>query len=360
MDNSVCNFRVLKNPNQRYANTINLVFFRAFPLTKNFSTYVNGLKNWKQMKSKLFPDSQMQIFIDSVIANDAEVWKILESIDARIYLFDCPDYKLDKEFHIGLFGAMVRFYPMFDINTHPLKVAHFQDIDLYGDEYSTLTNIYKASTTKLKHKLSILIQKNKIFEDDVISKYFFDEHFGYPWITAGRFSMFEKIPFKIWEDFLKETDSNKKMKTRYELNKFKIKKEHLNFSYGIDEIFLNYCVLDWLINNNKTIGIIVDFKISYPFYYLKDLIYKNPHSKKMLDYILQKNQSISESLNEIDKFGKHVQNSSDRFYEIIEKYPNWLEKKNTLKILSWFKGYSERTCILVIHNNKVIEIKDID
>jgi hypothetical protein len=55
MNNSVCDLELIYNPSKKYANTVNLVFFRAIPITKSFHKYIDGLKKWKQIK-KHFPD----------------------------------------------------------------------------------------------------------------------------------------------------------------------------------------------------------------------------------------------------------------------------------------------------------------
>ena len=157
MDNDICKFTILDSPSRKYANTVNLVFFRAVPLYKNFQKYVDGLKRWKGYMEKYYPESQLQIFIDKTIASDSSIQTILNKMDARIYLFDCPEYKRDETFHIGLFATMVRFYPMFDINTHPLKIAHIQELEPDEESIYRFGDMERVSRMKFTHKFILFI-----------------------------------------------------------------------------------------------------------------------------------------------------------------------------------------------------------
>jgi len=367
MENDICNFTIIESPTRRYANTVNLVFFRAIPLYKNFQKYIDGLKRWKGYMTKYYPDSQLQIFVDKTIAADPVIQPILEKMNARIYLFDCPEYKIDDTFHIGLFATMMRFYPIFDINTRPLKIAHVQELEPDDDFVYRFALMDKASRMKFNNKLTFLYAGRRIFEEIDGFGFSFGENINYPWIIAGRFTLFEKIPFELFKNFLHDIDSGKKFFNKYQNNieGVKIKKEHGNYSFGVDEMFLNFIILPWLIENDKNIGIQLDYKISYPVYYMKEKIRVHPKSAMMLNYILQKNQSVSQSLSDFDNLfyrngkSERAKQCADRFYQILEKYPEWLGSQQSGIILSLYKGYIERVCVVVVRNNVIVEIKDI-
>lgn len=366
MENDICNFTVLENPSRKYANTVNLVFFRAFPIYKNFQKYIDGLKQWKKYMEKYYPESQLQIFIDKTIANDSAIQTILKKMDARIYLFDCPEYKIDDTFHIGLFATMLRFYPIFDINNHSLKIAHIQELEPDDEFVYRFEVMDKASRSKFNNKLSFLYGGRRIFEEIKGFGFSFGEDINYPWIVAGRFTLFEKIPFDLFKNFLNDINSGKKFFNKYEHTQenTKIIKEHGNYSFGVDEMFLNSVLLPWLIENNKNIGIQLDYKISYPVYYMRENIKRHPKSMMIFNYILQKNQSVLDSLKDFDSLFYRNTNSqrakecADRFYEILEKYPNWLGPRQSSIILSLYKGYIERVCVVVVRGNVIVEIKD--
>ncbi len=89
-----------------------------------------------------------------------------------------------------------------------------------------------------------------------------------------------------------------------------------------------------------------------------------------MNYILQKNQTIYKSLKEIDdmfyseSYTAHTvteksKDVSNRFYQIVEKYPTWLGRGCTKLLLTVFKGFESRVCMLVVKDNKLIEVKDM-
>jgi hypothetical protein len=367
MENTVCEFEILQNPSKKYASTVNLVFFRAYPLTKNFQNYVNGLSKWKTY-IKYFPDCQLQIFIDDSIINNKKIQNLLKDIKARVYYFKCPKYFSEDNYHLGLFGTLIRFYPMFDINTHSLKVAHIQDIepiDIDNDYIKTCESFNKIGN--MSHGAALVYNPMKFFDENYYTnKYKFDNDIYYPWILAGKFSVFDKVPFKIFTDYLEDIENGKKFYNMYEHIGKDIKKiEHGKYSFGIDESFLNNIYLEYLIKNDMTIGIFIKYKLINPIYQLENKVLKHKDSKNIFKYILDKEGDIGDliktfynlfnSKNETEM----LIDPSKRFYEVIEKYPNWLGNHASNLILTFFKNYIYRECIILIKDNKVIDIKDL-
>lgn len=370
MENPICDFQIIETPNRKYANTVNIVFFRAIPLTKNFQKYVDGLKNWKVIMKKYYPESQLQIFVDRSIATDPEIEKILFNMDARVYLFECPEYLRDDKFHIGLFGTMIRFYPFFDVNTRPMKIAHIQELEPGKDSLHTFEDMNKVSLMKFNHNLGIIYDSHDLFE--IPPKYKdqlkFENGIPFPWIFAGRFIAMTKIPFSLWSDFIKDIEHGKQFYNKYLITQKNIAtiKEHGNFSFGVDESFLNEVYLKWLVDNNYGIGIILRYKISYPIYYLLESLKKNNKTLKFINYILQKNHtSLQKALIDFDDlFYKHENSkkaidSAPRFYEVLEKYPEWLGVPQSKLIKTIFDGYLSRTCIIIVKDRKLLEVRDI-
>jgi hypothetical protein len=370
MDNPICDFQIIESPNRRYANTVNVVFFRAIPLTKNFQKYVDGLKNWKMIMPKYYPESQLQLFVDKSIASDPEIQKVLFDLNARIYLFECPDYLREDQFHIGLFGTMIRFYPFFDINKHPMKIAHTQELEPDPDSLYRFEYVNKASLMKFETDLGVIYDSHDFFEEPINYKNQtrFENGLHFPWMSAGRFTAMTKIPFSLWSDYVKDIENGKKFYNRYvhTSGRKAIVKEHGNFSFGVDESFLNEVYLKWLIKNNYGIGIVLIYKISYPLYYLREKIKKDSRSVKIFSYILQKNyNNFNTAYQDFDNLfysnekSKKAIESAPRFYEVIEKYPNWLGVPQTTFLLKVCKGYLSRICIVVIKDNNIVEIRDL-
>jgi hypothetical protein len=327
MENSVCKIKTLYTPNRRYANTVNLVFFRAIPLTKNFNEYVDGLRDWKEY-IKVFPDSQLQVFIDKAISMDEEVMGILHNLDARIYLFECSDYLIKDGFHIGLFGTMLRFFPMFDINTHAMSVAHMCDLEPGPDTLQSMSLISRLSGMKGP---SMIYESKFIYTKIFDSQQTLKSGVPFPWVAAGKFAAFNKVPFSLLTTFLENIKKNKKFYNRFEgrTNPDNIQREHGNFSYGIDEMFLNHIYLPWLIKNKAIIVIVIKKVNPESFVRVASKhIYKQKESKRHFEYILKKNQSITKSIGDFisifdDGVTKENEPISLRFIETLKKHPGW-------------------------------------
>lgn len=370
MENEICNFTILQNPSRKYANTVNIVFFRAIPLTKNFQKYVNGLKDWKGLMKKYYPESQLQIFVDKSIVSDPDVQKILVNLEARVYLFECPEYLRKDQFHIGLFGTMIRFYPFFDINTKPMRIAHIQELEPGKESLPTFEDMNKASLMNFKHNVGIIYYSPNSFEipPGYDEQHMFESGTPYPWMYAGRFVAMTKIPFFIWSDYVKDIQSGKQFYNKYAAAQHvkTVIKEHENFSFGVDESFLNEVYLKWLIKNNYAIGIILDYKISYPVFYLVDKLKRDKRTLPFLNYILQKNHtSLNKAIDDFDDLfyvheqSKKARESAPRFYQLVERYPDWLGIGQSTFVKKVFDGYLSRKCVIVIQNNKIVDIRDL-
>jgi len=372
MDNSICGFHIIESPNRRYANTVNLVFFKAYPPSKNFQIYIDGVKEWNRYM-KRYPNSQLQIFIDKHIADDQSILKILESLNARIYIFECPEYLADNGYHRGLFATLIRFFPMFDVNTHAMTTAHFQELEPTEHSVPTFDAIDRFSRIKTSVDMGVVYLVTNIYKKGFDGQRFFEENIPYPWMLAGRFCATTKVPFKLLEHYLDGIKNGVKFRGRYDdstSEKVRIDSRHGKYTFGIDETFLNALYLPWLMENGYGIGIVIHYYISDLFYYCKEIILADKRSKDLMNYILQKNQTIYKSLKEIDdmfyseSYTPHIvteksKDVSNRFYQTVEKYPTWLGRGCTKLLLTVFKGFESRVCMLVVKDNKLIEVKDM-
>lgn len=202
------------------------------------------------------------------------------------------------------------------------------------------------------------------------------EGIPYPWIIAGRWSALEKAPFKLVEDFLEKIDNGDKHFNRYtsklkvEVFGYRVIPEHGDFSFGVDETFLNLIYLPWLIKAGRKIGLIMIYVITEPIYYNKERILKDRHSKNCFDFILQKNQTVYASIKEFlnlfyEPEKKKIELTESkkqvvtRFYQVIKKYPNWLGASLTKFLLHSFQDKHHVICMIVVQNNKLVEILEL-
>lgn len=362
MDNPICDIKVLYSPNRKYANTVNLVFFRAYPLYKNFEIYVEGLKKWKEYM-KIYPESQIQIFIDEDVAGNERVMKIIEELNPRVYLVKCSDFLVTDKYHIGIFPMFWRMFPMFDIYKHPFKAAHSQELEPDKDDIRWFK--YMNACGNLKYPdLGFIYRSIDFFTNEEISDITFEEGIRYPKVFGGRIITRHQAPFKLLTDFFEKVTRGDKIVQLYEENR--VKKEHGKYRFGIDESFLNTDFLKWYVSNGLVIGIFTTYTPSYPMYFRDKYIRKNPKSKEILDYILQKKQNLETSLRQFDKLfymneppktiSDYTKECAERFYQVVEKYPNWLGKEHSFLIEKAFKGAIFKECLILTKNKKIIDV----
>jgi len=362
MENSVCELHVLDNPTRKYANTVNLVFFRAYPLYKNFEIYVDGLRKWKEYK-KIYPDSQIQVFIDEDIAGNAMIVNIIKELDARIFLVKCPDFLVTEKYHIGIFPMFWRLFPSFDIYKHPFKVAHTQELEPDAQDIRWFK--YMNACGNLSYPdLGLVYRSINFFTTENVTDVKFEKQIYYPKIFGGRVIVRKQAPFELLTNFFTKVNRGDKLRQMYETDK--LKKEHGKYAFGIDETFLNTDFLNWYVDQNLAIGIFTTYTPSYPLFYRGNAIRKHPKSKEILDYILQKKQSVSESLKQLDKlfyieepkaeYPEYTTECAKRFYEVVEKYPAWLGKEHSLLIEKAFKGAVFKECLILTKQRKIVDV----
>lgn len=363
MDNNICDFETLQSPNRRYAKTVNISFFKAMPTTKDFKIYIDGLRRWKEYK-KLFPECQIQFFVDEYVGSVPEFQQLFQEIGARVYKFECPDYLRKDNFHIGLFGTMLRFFPTFDVNKHALSVAHIQELEPSTDDdikHLTTMNAVGSKNMDVAFFYAAPMSYDVDYRETPI---LIEKSVPFPHVLAGRCAFKEKVPFSLFSKFLKQVNSGKKFEVKYKFTP--PKPEHGKYSFGVDEMFLNAIVLPYLISQGKGIGIVLHYTISETLYYMRSKIQKDKRTLGYLNYILNENHTSTQSgMRDFDVlFYKktdtpRAKECAPRFYALIEQDPDWLGKENTYFILKAFRGYIKRDCVLVVRNRQIEKILDL-
>jgi len=366
MENPVCNVEVIVNPNRKYANTVNLAFFRAYPLYKNFEIYVEGLKNWKEYK-KNYPDSQIQIFIDKSIEEDESIMKIIKDLDARVYVLTCPEYVIHEKYHIGLFPTLWRFFPCFDIYKHAFKAAHVQELEPAKEDIVWFK--YMDYLGKLKYDGLGLVYRGSNFYSLTHTKQKFETHIRYPPMFGGRFIVRHQAPFTLLTDFLESINKRNKPVNIYKHHK-KATEEHGNYNFGVDEAFLNYVFLDWYIDNGFVIGVYTRFNLYKMLYHtFGRIFYSENNSTTAMNYILHKKQNLSKSIDDFEKmfksdlpkeYSEYEKQCARRLFFIIEKYPNWLGPQVSTLVDKVFKNVIFSNCVIFIKNREIVDVKYFD
>jgi hypothetical protein len=133
LKNDICNFEVLFDINYNKVNILSTCFFKMDKHYKNFNIYIKGIKkiiNMVNNQDKYY----LRIFIDEHIKNDENIFNILKSSNKiQIVLFTCEKYIKDK-YHIDVFGALVRLFPIFDFENNDSETVIIIDVDLKDDD----------------------------------------------------------------------------------------------------------------------------------------------------------------------------------------------------------------------------------
>jgi hypothetical protein len=154
LPNDICSFTILRNKSLLVpgVNALVSVFFKRDTYYKNFDIYTRGLS--KVLK---FVDDPKQndpkkpfiyvLFIDKHVADDKSIRSMIDKTKLCVpILFEAPKYMVN-DYHIDLFGTLIRFFPMFNYNNNPFNAVICIDIDLHGEDYVRLKNLMR-----FKHK----------------------------------------------------------------------------------------------------------------------------------------------------------------------------------------------------------------
>lgn len=249
--NDICNFEVLSKIHllKPKVNIITSVFFKREQYYKNYAIYTKGLDRvLKFVDDKRYNDLAKGgfvyvLFIDTHVANDSVIRAKIDACRNCVpVLFGCSEY-IVNDYHVDLFGTLVRFFPLFNFEKNPCDIVICIDIDLHGEDYIRLKNLMKY-----KHK--------GITAAGDIARYFY---MGInPYIYAGLMCFNQKkLDHDIIMNFIKNADKIE--------SKGNYGKRDTTYGYGIDEIFLN----EYLLPKIGNVNIIIDYQISYFLFHSK-------------------------------------------------------------------------------------------
>ena len=358
LKNNICNFELLfdYNDNIKY-NLLSTCFFKMSNHYKNFNVYINGLKRLiKLLESQ--NDYMLRIFIDEHIKSDLEIYNILKSSKkVQIVVFKCTSFIINN-YHIDVFGALVRLFPVFNFINNDSKDVIVIDIDLNDEDI-----------IKLKKLITHKTEEKEIIGMGTVDKLLINKI--RPHFYCGLIGFYNnKYDSEIITNFINNA-SNIKDKGLYG-------KREKPYGYGTDELFLNeYFIFS---NNNSfiknvSIGILLNYDINWFLYqYKKDLIMEssantNKNLKLIVGKFYKPNMSNEQMFNLIDKFIYQVNSNnpnkiyiSKQFYELI-KYLNfknleWFDLDQIKLIYKYFNNIID--CLAIIYfNTNNLDIYDV-
>ena len=229
LENVICNFEIISNWNKSIKyNILSTCFFKMNSHYKNFLIYINGLKKLIKMIENQ-NNYYLRIFIDEHVKSDSNIFNILiKSKKVQIVLFKCSKY-LDNNFHIDVFGALVRLFPLFDFDNNDALNVIITDIDLNNEDLNKL-KIVMNYKTNIKEIIGM-----GMIDKLLITKY-------RPHFFCAVFAVFnKKFNKSIITDFIKNASNI--IDTGFYRKRLKA------FGYGTDELFIN----DYFLYKNSSI-----------------------------------------------------------------------------------------------------------
>ena len=253
LENPICKLKPLfKIDYRKKQNIVSACFFKIYGGGyKNFSKYTNGIVILSKYIDKNMKDFRLRLFIDRSIYDDNDIMKILNKLNIDLVLYECTDFKLKKIYHKGLFGTLVRFFPLFDFPNNDANIVINSDIDYTNDLFFAGNNyifyknnekILKKSEVYILYKSNFYITRKKKNFENIYNGYLFT------YVLAGVLMGFNKMDNKLIVNFLKNVENSNKKLTFYSDKKLNQK---TNFIFGVDEYFTSVILKKYIIREKK-------------------------------------------------------------------------------------------------------------
>ena len=247
-------------------NVLTCSLFTTEDAYRIFNQYIGDFKRFLKQTEHL-KTFEVRVYTDDT-AKDIVLEAAGDNPRVTVLHYDCPQFREGKG-HVGMFGTLVRFLPMFE----DLDVVWSSDIDIpsrYLDKY--------------------LLDKSKN-ADFMISTYVCYEKKVWGTnntILAGRFISRIQFPRALLTRYLNMISAGKLSDKIEEINVQNTRKKPSQFPYGMDELFLNTYVYNWLKAHASTVLVQKEYLDFGIIFRLKDAERKN----LLLDYYYRPSHKV--------------------------------------------------------------------
>lgn len=217
---------------------LSCAFFTMKSAYRGFNKYEYQLRNMIE-NSRVLKGFETRIYTDDTGA-DVAIQIAEKYADVSVYHFDCPEFR-DTVGHIGTFGTLVRFLPMFEKG---LSTVFITDIDV-----AYQNNWFSNSVIKLVSKYDVFAENRICYERR-------------PWNTTRKYPFVAyrmifnvTFPKRILTHYITKladgsyADAVKNV-NEYNINSSKPKPANDIFPYGMDEFFINMVLYEYIKRNN--------------------------------------------------------------------------------------------------------------
>jgi len=248
LKNDICEFEPLFELNtSKRQKIVSTVFFKMQENAyKDFSEYTEGIQNLSKYVQKKMKGFRIRLFIEASIYEDEDIMSLLTSLkNIDLVLYHCSDYVRNGKYHKGLFGTIVRFFPMFNFPNNDASSVIISDIDYNRSSYveKFLGPVYKL----------FLKCKNKGLDHGGIGKDYTavsgKKGFFEPYWISDRQVNWKRLDKKVLINYIKNVESMKIKPTFYVSSPIVKKTAEEDFIFGVDEYFIADKLLPYLDKN---------------------------------------------------------------------------------------------------------------
>ena len=216
-----------------HPRVISCSFFTMKDAYRSFEKYERHLRNLLVQIKRNLPTFEVRIYTDDTGKDFA--LNVAKDPNVSVIHFDCPQFR-EGDGHIGTFGTFARFLPLFEEHEY----VYITDIDL-PDDYL----------------------KNKVNREDftIYTQICYDRKvYGRKYtILAGTFGCRVQLPRALLTRFLNKISDGDYVEQRDGLNSANKYKPPSPFPYGMDELFLNWPVYDWIKKRDYSVNANIDY-----------------------------------------------------------------------------------------------------
>lgn len=300
-----------------------------------------------------FDDSLSETKHDSDIINKEieTVWQPLiergkKSPKIQMVKYDDPIYKIKNTvYHVDLYGTLMRFIPIFEKDNS--RIVIISDIDFTLKKYTRMLYAYnkiKTSEAKFNVYTALTYADIKRFDLDKSLPKSFVPQTWFRLLACGFISKV-KLPKEVFNKFYNCIGKCKNLIriTNYisKLLVKKVEKYNSKFPFGIDEIFLNYYLFKYILDEN--------YIFAYNFFYnfheqiwashiYTEYLEKNPNDKyikQLYKLILEddydEEKSLLENFNKMDAVMYELHPFQKNNEELIKKTKYYISNVNKNK-----------------------------
>ena len=163
--NNICKFTPLFDIDfNKKQNIFSAIFFKLHGGSyKNFEMYMKGLNNLTNFIRNSFKGYKLRLFIDESIFEDKYILEKLKSYNIiQLVKYHCTEFVIDDKYHRGLFGTLIRFFPMFDFPNNDAGIVRVTDIDFFyknhaDDQFNLNKIIKKLESSDYYNQISLIL-----------------------------------------------------------------------------------------------------------------------------------------------------------------------------------------------------------